>query len=383
MPLRSNGNNESVRRTLERLDDFCTTELTAGETTNDVGYRITVTVDSVSSFDNSYRLPKEEIPPEPPKDADSDKDGIWDCYDINPDKRDNYDELYVELINKNVILMDDILTTNDGFSVIKVPLSDILEKYDIKQIRLTKDEYYSSSDLQDWYIFSVRSSGGRWKNSILKMRCYEKGKRGMGIAIPFIYFSDNLVFNYLKDLDKYEKELYSQIEIITEGKSDVYSYSEELAQYFANPNSAANYLIAELYVEKVMEKDCDVNGNIDIPVANKRITKFLKTLTSIYDEEGNTVKIKDKNALTIQEKQAILSVRTGNTSFNSFAAEVVFHAEYAILSADLIKSYDALEQNPVVMIEPNYSLIAAIENEFIFKSAVKADMVLEKRKRVE
>ena len=40
-----------------------------------------------------------------------------------------------------------------------------------------------------------------------------------------------------------------------------------------------------------------------------------------------TITVQDKNNLTIHEQHAILACFTGNVTFNSFAAEVEFHAE--------------------------------------------------------
>ena len=51
---------------------------------------------------------------------------------------------------------------------------------------------------------------------------------------------------------------------------------------------------------------------------------------TIYDFDNNTITVQNKSDLTLYEKQAILACFTANVTFNSFAAEVEFHAEAAL-----------------------------------------------------
>lgn len=76
----------------------------------------------------------------------------------------------------------------------------------------------------------------------------------------------------------------------------------------------------------------------------------MRTGYSIYDSESLTLSISDPNNLTLYEEQAILSCFTANVTFNSFAAEVQFHAA-AI-----------------------YSQLAVFED--WYKAAIRADMAI-------
>ena len=51
----------------------------------------------------------------------------------------------------------------------------------------------------------------------------------------------------------------------------------------------------------------------------------------VYNTTNHTINISDINNLSIYEKYAILISHTANVNFNSFAAEVEFHADLAIL----------------------------------------------------
>ena len=49
---------------------------------------------------------------------------------------------------------------------------------------------------------------------------------------------------------------------------------------------------------------------------------------TVFNATNNTINITNPNNLSTYEKYAILSTHTGNVTFNSFAAEVEFHADY-------------------------------------------------------
>ena len=48
---------------------------------------------------------------------------------------------------------------------------------------------------------------------------------------------------------------------------------------------------------------------------------------SVFDKASWTLSINNSSSMSIPEKQAVLCCFTGNETFNSFAAEVQFHAE--------------------------------------------------------
>lgn len=57
---------------------------------------------------------------------------------------------------------------------------------------------------------------------------------------------------------------------------------------------------------------------------------------TIYDFDNNTITVQNKSDLTLYEKQAILACFTANVTFNSFAAEVEYHAEAALIIPEFL-----------------------------------------------
>ena len=244
--------------------------------------------------------------------------------------------------------MNKIGKTSDGFILVKVPLTSIMET--IKMEDIPSENYsYQRDDFDDWYIYSV-SKEENTEFSILKMRELTD-EANVGVSIPFISFDPTLIKKAIKSIEYGEKLSYN-LEKMTEAKVDFGEHSSIIVEYFADPYSAANYLIAEAYIEKIIVEDC-VDNRIKIPNGlSKRLKKYLDTIGETYDEKNNSIFINNTNNPTLEEEQAILAMRTANTSYNSFAAEVVFHAKYTT----------------------NFSKIGKRPIKKYYKSAVKADM---------
>lgn len=137
----------------------------------------------------------------------------------------------------------------------------------------------------------------------------------------------------MTDSSKYA--LYQElIKVVGPG---LYEENDIIADYFANTSSDGPYLIAEKYISFIAN-GFSVNV-IDAPEGmssilnnNERIENALTDINEaaeihIFDFDECTITVQDKNNLTIYEKQAILSCYTANVTFNSFAAEVEFHAD--------------------------------------------------------
>ena len=96
----------------------------------------------------------------------------------------------------------------------------------------------------------------------------------------------------------------------------------------------------------------------------------------IYNAETNTLYIEDVNNLTIPEIQCILACRTNNPSLNSFAGEIVFHAEYALATTD----YDEVSFGEVVVaLTIRFAGIVIGETlvqKEIYDSAISADLAV-------
>ena len=277
-------------------------------------------------------------------------------------------------INLDYINSNDIKQTNDGFTLCTKSLGDILLNMGINEIKgNNENEEFSSEILKDWYVYAVEGDEGIFY-SILKMRT---GSEQPATAIPFMDFNIQLI-NYLiddtieqTDKSNYEALLYNSIDCLTRGVvSPNYDYCVPIADYFANVESEANYLIAEEYIKKVLSIDRDINGYINVPTNISTVQEnFLSTLPNIYNEENKTIKVKKYN-LTIDEKHAILACRTGNLSFNTYAAENIAHAMVLKLAGTYMQN--AINGLPV---PPSYNGIAVDEvfMNYLFECAIKAD----------
>ncbi len=301
------------------------------------------------------------------------------------------DDLFSKLIRDKKITFNDIIFTKDGFSIINVPLSKILEKYGIDKIKsLELDENrefkkYDAVDFKDWYLYSTNDGK---EVSIIKLRPLIKNEKNeenkmVGVAIPFISFDEEVFIDMLEDPTKNQDTMYNILTDLAEGNATPYTYNRNIAQYFASLTCEANYLLANMYIEKVVENDLSQNNTIKlIDNKNSRITEFLKTLDDIYDEKNCCIKISDSSNLSLSEKQAILATRTGNTSFNSFAAEVIFHAEYTNLSADIKKNSAGITDN-IIAIAPGAitgEVLILLGTDYVFKHGVKADLGYDEEK---
>ena len=121
------------------------------------------------------------------------------------------------------------------------------------------------------------------------------------------------------------------------------AYDGIITTYFNTVASDGSYLIAETYVDMIAQTA--INGYIPLPesfetsVARDRVVGVLNQINesaindggnAIYEGEADRIRINNPSNLSHLEKCAILATHTANVCFNSFAAEVQFHAEQTI-----------------------------------------------------
>ena len=146
--------------------------------------------------------------------------------------------------------------------------------------------------------------------------------------------------------------------------NSVNSHDEVIVKYFADTASEGAYLIAENYIKFIAKTS--VNGKLSLSSEYSEVLDLFKDYDkqlsncdkdseqydlikeereyyaripealyqintdagyTIYDEENMCINIADKNHLNKYEKYAILAAFTADVTFNSFAAEVEFHAD--------------------------------------------------------
>lgn len=279
-----------------------------------------------------------------------------------------FPSLFSLLINSNVINTDKVDLTDDGLFLTTTPMSTILGNNGIRYIPINSDysdEWYVYNYFDDWYLFAV-NDGTSISYGLYKMREQETDSydgNDPGVTISFIGLDSTKItncFNSASDANKYA--LYQALTKVTGPGS--YETDDVLTAYFANTASDGAYLIAEKSVSffanrtssnvidapdnlvAIFDEIAEIDELLDnifldndtrlILMRNKadlqRIPNALEAInaaagTTIFDFDNYTITVQNKNNLTLYEKQAILACFTADVTFNSFAAEVEFHAE--------------------------------------------------------
>lgn len=233
------------------------------------------------------------------------------------------------------------LQTGDGFFLCPQPLSELLKSMGITHTGLSDrnpadvDSYYD-----DWHLYAVSRGKTVW--SLLKLREQEHdfvpGYADMddpGVTISFIPFDITLLENLSARGPQELPAFVSGFRRVTDLPDQ--KHDSFLQQYFSDPASKAAYLIAETYLQKLFSL---VQDNV-LPLpelmssAPAHVLEGLNALNrkaghAIFDSEQKLLHIADPAAPTYEESMALLAAHTGNLSYNSFAAEVKFHADALI-----------------------------------------------------
>ena len=290
-----------------------------------------------------------------------------------------FPDMFENFINTNNITADNLDLTDDGLFLTTTPISTILLNNGINYLPdgdtspLDVNKYYD-----DWYVYAVKD-GSNVKYGLYKMREEENDQNpdgddttdadadDPGVTISFVAFDGDLLAGccLYYEMDEKKYELY---QALTKSIGpDEYFHSDILAGYFADASSDGAYLIAEKAIN--FFANC-FSGNVIIAPQNltdmfveyeallddpnpdeddlewcRRVPEALDLInTNAKIDSGNneleifrevsypsgtyyTITVQDKNNLTIHEQHAILACFTGDVTFNSFAAEVEFHAE--------------------------------------------------------
>ena len=251
-----------------------------------------------------------------PDRKDSDGDGIEDTIDTSPLAVDKIPDVFLNYITEGIITFEDLEVAEDGFTLCTIPLPAMFDHYGISSL----DDY--SRDLSilfdDWYLYAINKSG-EYVYSLVKLRFYN-GTDAPSVAIPFREFNVDLLSD---DESKYS-QLSAELVNITSMPNGIED-DESIREYFEEENNETNYFIANVYINKVIANECIYN-TISAKTFLERQRDQLMKHSNIYDEEKQVLTFEDINNLSLEEKQCLLVVRTGNPSLNSFAAEIIYHA---------------------------------------------------------
>ncbi|MBP3348474.1 MAG: DNRLRE domain-containing protein, partial [Clostridia bacterium] len=240
---------------------------------------------------------------------------------------DGYSSLMKTLNRNDLLESEEIVKTGDGFYMSTIPLSIILSR---KGLSVTMAEYSTS------YLYSVNQSGSSVDGLVGLVINDDASSK---VSVSFIDFNGDSLSDCILNP--------TEANITALGESVLYTFNPNksaddiLVSYFSNTQKSGGYLIAEVYIEKIIEKKC-LNNEIELVdgITNRMVStvevKDYSMLDAVnaYNSDGifvpnqNKIIISDKNNLTFDEKNMVLLSHVGNTSFHSFAAEIMIHAHY-------------------------------------------------------
>lgn len=233
------------------------------------------------------------------------------------------------------------LDCKDGFSLCTQPLSALLEEKGICDTGISsRNPADVESYFDDWHLYRV--SRKETVYGLVKLREQEhdyvpgfSDRDDPSVTVSFIPFPIALLESLPYESQPGQPEMtafVSAFRDVTERFPQ--RHSPLLQAYFSDPESFGSYLIAKTYIKKLLT--LHPNGSVPFPdkyiLASSRLLRGLGEIERraghpILDIQNQALVIADPAKPTLEEQQAILALHTGNLSFNSFAAEVKFHAD--------------------------------------------------------
>lgn len=293
--------------------------------------------------------------------------------------------------------------TDDQFTLCVTSLADILKSRSITNL-YNEDHTAHRVDLyyDDWYVCAVEGSN-RTIYSLIKMREPETDNgdgNSPGVTVCFVEFDIAALVSCLGSNSMTENvKLYQEVSNVVESLES--QHSSALETYYKAAAAKGAYLIAEMYVqyiaslanggvinapenyielineierydEYILAASSDNNAVIELSNQKNYLNRVPKALSEINKKAGRTIfsnnKIylsNDAKNLSIYEKQAILALFTGDVTFNSFAAEIVYHA--ANLTNELFIKLDYYPDliRADIILETSYSFYKTLVDDYL------------------
>ena len=234
----------------------------------------------------------------------------------------------------------ELLNIEDVKKIIQI----IVTYGDIKELKI--DNYFD-----DWYIYAVKNGEG-FIYSLFKLREQEydmfAGERAdydaPGVTVCFIAYDVSTLMRCI-DTPTDENRLAMSNEINRVVARRGQKHHPIIKKYFCKAESKASYLIAELYIRHILsfthkgfiivpQKYEEIYSEGLLQPAGSKLRRLPDFINLNNIDAGRVVCDHDKiyinypNAPDRFEKLAILATHTADTSFNQFAAEVQYHAQF-------------------------------------------------------
>lgn len=266
-------------------------------------------------------------------------------------------DYFIKLIESSLIDENNIEKTGDGFFCLNKSVSDILAEKGIHTFPtdygkdLKCENYYD-----DWYIYAIKNEEG-FVYSLFKLREQEydmfAGERAdydsPGVTVCFIPYDVSTLMK-CSDNPTVENRSAMSDEINRVVARHGQKHHPTIKKYFCKTESKAAYLIAELYIRHILsfthkgfiivpQKYEEIYSESLVQPAGSKLKRLPDFINRNNIDAGRVVC--DHNKIYINypkapdrfEKLAILATHTADTSFNQFAAEIQYHAQFLKASA--------------------------------------------------
>lgn len=232
------------------------------------------------------------------------------------------------------------LRTDDGFSLCPEPLSEILIRAGIRDTGISRANPEDvPSYFDDWHLYRVAKEETVY--GLVKLREQEHDYvPGFAdgdipsVTVSFIAFElDSLTG--LSGSDTADSPAMERFVHCFRAVTDLpmQRHHPLLQRYFSRAEAQGPYLIGRTYVRKLLALSGSTIPFPDrLPTAPRRIRDGLEALNqaagkTICDWQAECLRVADPQSPTAEEARCLLAAHTANLSFNSFAAEIQFHAQ--------------------------------------------------------
>lgn len=262
------------------------------------------------------------------------------------------ESVILELTQQGSIAVSDVLRTPDGFCAVTKSIAALLIDRGIQALHsfqgtMLECRYF----FDDWHLYALPDKPGT-VYGLFKMREQEyDAENGItadgdtpGVTISFIAFDTDALMNCLSDPTVANQQvLENEINRVVASRGQ--RHHPAIRDYFKRSESQGAYLVAKLYVRKIAFLAQDgyipvskyyaalfqAYNAIKFSHRTGRLPAFIASNNEAAGYtvcDGEKIFIQDPSSLSSYEERAILATHTANVSFNSFAAEVCFHARF-------------------------------------------------------
>lgn len=251
---------------------------------------------------------------------------------------------FKQLINDGVMKYTEIesIENDENFYMFNRPISAIIQRYGVAPF----------GKVLTHYVFCIVDAGVETYGLV---RFDTSNEVTSGVSLSFREFDMSKLIG-CKTVELTES-LNAVIDKIM-SNTPIDDYDINLVHYFQDWDSLGGYIIADLYISKVIT---DVFKNSKL-IVNTSANDYVKNYTcgnyknsdlanavdkynelagrKIYDLDTGVISLSNTNEPTMYEKLMILISHTGNTSYQSFVAEIKSHADWVLgLDEDILSEH--------------------------------------------